>query len=139
MARFAQWHLAFRPDTDVALLTGMLHVIVAEGLVDEAFVAARVNGYEAVKAAVAEATPERMAEICGIPADTIREVARAFATLQGLDDPVGHGHQPARARHRQRALPDRAVAAHRPDRPARAPGCIRCAARTTCRAPAMPG
>ena len=36
MARFAQWHLAFRPDTDVALLTGMLHVIVAEGLVDDA-------------------------------------------------------------------------------------------------------
>jgi len=83
MARFAQWHLAFRPDTDVALLTGMLHVVVAEGLVDEAFVAARVNGYEAVKASVAEATPERMAEICGIDADTIREVARAFATSRG--------------------------------------------------------
>ena len=61
----------------------MLHVIVAEGLVDEAFVAARVNGYEAVKASVAEATPERMAEICGIDADTIREVARAFATSKG--------------------------------------------------------
>jgi formate dehydrogenase major subunit len=83
MARFATWHLAFRPDTDVALLTGLLHVIVAEGLVDEAFVASRVNGYEAVKAAVAEATPERMAEICGIPADTLREVARAFATSKG--------------------------------------------------------
>jgi formate dehydrogenase major subunit len=80
MARFATWHLAFRPDTDVALLTGLLHVIIAEGLVDEAFVAARVNGYEALKASVAEATPERMAEICGIPADTIREVARAYAT-----------------------------------------------------------
>jgi formate dehydrogenase major subunit len=80
LARFARWHLAFRPDTDVALLTGMLNVIVAEGLVDEAFVKARVNGYETVKAAVAEATPERMAEICGVPAETIRDCARAFAT-----------------------------------------------------------
>lgn len=83
MARFATWHLAFRPDADVALLTGLLHVIIAEGLVDEAFVAARVNGYEALKASVAEATPERMAEICGIPAETIREVARAYATSSG--------------------------------------------------------
>ncbi len=83
MTRFATWHLAFRPDTDVALLTGMLHVIVAEGLVDEAFVAQRVNGYDALKASVAEATPERMAEICGIPAETIREVARAYATSKG--------------------------------------------------------
>ncbi|HWH74256.1 MAG TPA: molybdopterin-dependent oxidoreductase, partial [Methylibium sp.] len=80
LTRRATWHLQFRPDTDVALLNGLLHVIVAEGLVDEGFVAARVNGYEALKAAVAEATPERMSEICGIPADTIRDVARAFAT-----------------------------------------------------------
>jgi formate dehydrogenase major subunit len=80
LTRRATWHLQFRPDTDVALLNGLLHVIVAEGLVDEGFVAARVNGYEALKASVAEATPERMSEICGIPADTIRAVARAFAT-----------------------------------------------------------
>jgi len=83
LTRRATWHLQFRPDTDVALLNGLLHVIVAEGLVDEAFVAARVNGYEALKASVAEATPERMSEICGIPADTLREVARAFATSRG--------------------------------------------------------
>ena len=80
LTRRASWHLQFRPDTDVALINGLLHVIVAEGLVDEAFVTARVNGYEALKASVAEATPERMSEICGIPADTLREVARAFAT-----------------------------------------------------------
>jgi formate dehydrogenase major subunit len=79
LSRRAKWHLQFRPDTDVALLNGLLHVIIAEGLVDEGFIAARVNGYEQLKASVAEATPERMAEICGIEADTIREVARAFA------------------------------------------------------------
>ncbi|MET0210810.1 MAG: molybdopterin-dependent oxidoreductase, partial [Burkholderiaceae bacterium] len=83
LTRRATWHLRFRPDTDVALLNGLLHVIIAEGLVDERFVAARVNGFEALKAAVAEATPERMSEICGIPAATLREVARAFATSRG--------------------------------------------------------
>ena len=82
LTRRATWHLQFRPDTDVALLNGLLHVIIEEGLVDEAFVAARVNGYEAVKAAVAEATPERMSEICGIDAGTIRAVARAYASAR---------------------------------------------------------
>jgi len=79
LARRARWHLAFRPGTDVALLNALLHVIVAEGLVNAAFVAARVNGFEALKASVAEATPERMSEICGIAPDTLREVARAYA------------------------------------------------------------
>ena len=80
LTRRAKWHLQFRPESDVALINGLLHTIIAEGLVDADFVAARVNGFDALKAAVAEATPERMSEICGIPAQTIREVARAFAT-----------------------------------------------------------
>nr|WP_316641902.1 formate dehydrogenase subunit alpha [uncultured Roseateles sp.] len=79
MARFARWHLAFRPDSDVALLNGMLHTIIKEGLTDPAFIAARVNGFEALKASVAECTPERMSEICGIAPDVIREVARCYA------------------------------------------------------------
>ena len=79
LTRRAAWHLQFRPDTDVALLNGLLHIIIADGLVDADFIAARVNGYEALKAAVAESTPERMAEICGIPAETLREVAHAYA------------------------------------------------------------
>ncbi|MBL8309665.1 MAG: formate dehydrogenase subunit alpha [Burkholderiales bacterium] len=80
LARFAEWHLQFRPDTDVALLNGLLHVIVHEGLTDPAFIAARVNGFDALKASIADATPERMADICGIDAATIRAVARAYAT-----------------------------------------------------------
>ena len=52
---------------------------------------------------------------------------------------LGHGDLPAHHRHRQRALPDRPVLDHRQRRPARAPGCTRCAGRTTCRAPRTPG
>ena len=86
----------------------MMHVIVAEGLVDEAFIASRTIGYDELRANVEGYSPEAMAPICGIDAETIRDVARLYATSKALDDPVGHGHLAARARHRQRALPDRA-------------------------------
>ena len=52
---------------------------------------------------------------------------------------MGHGRQPARARHRQRALPDRAGQRSPARSASPAPACTRCAARTTCRAPATPG
>ena len=80
LVRHAWRHLAFRPDTDVALLNAMLHVIVEEGLVDAAFVAARTEGFEALRENVRGFSPEAMAPVCGIPAQTIREVARAYAT-----------------------------------------------------------
>ena len=79
----------------------------------------RTIGYEELKKNVAGYSPEAMAPVCGIPAETIREVARLYREVEGLDDPVGHGHLAAHARHRQRALPDRAVHDDRPDRPAR--------------------
>ena len=78
--RHAKYYLQFNPDTDVALLNAMLHVIVEEGLVDEAFVASRMSGYDALAENVKKFSPEKMAPICGIPAETIREVARTAAT-----------------------------------------------------------
>ena len=80
LARHATWYLQFRPDTDVALLNAMMHTIVEEGLVDAKFVADRTSGYEELARNVAAFSPEAMAEICGIPAPRIREVARAFAS-----------------------------------------------------------
>ena len=80
LARHATYYLQFHPDTDVALLNAMLHVIVEEGLVDEAFVRDRTSGYEALAANVKAFSPEAMAPICGIDAVTIREVARLYAT-----------------------------------------------------------
>ena len=80
LVRHAWRHLAFRPDTDVALLNAMLHVIVEEGLTDAAFIAARTEGFEALRENVRGFSPEAMAPVCGIPAETIREVARAYAT-----------------------------------------------------------
>ncbi|HYE86272.1 MAG TPA: formate dehydrogenase subunit alpha [Vicinamibacterales bacterium] len=80
LARHATYFLQFNADTDVALLNAMLHVIVDEGLANEAFIRDRTSGYEALKENVKTFSPERMAPICGIDARTIREVARLYAT-----------------------------------------------------------
>jgi formate dehydrogenase major subunit len=83
LARHATHYLQFKPDTDVALLNAMMHTIVEEGLVDEAFVRDRTSGYADLKRNVEGFSPEAMAPLCGIPAETIRTVARLFATSKG--------------------------------------------------------
>jgi formate dehydrogenase major subunit len=83
LARMAHRFLQFKPDTDVALLNAMMHVIVAENLVDKDFIASRTEGYEALRKNVEAYTPDLMAPICGIDAETIRYVARLYATSKG--------------------------------------------------------
>ena len=80
LTRLAHRHLQFKPDTDVPLLNAMMNVIVTEGLVDEAFIASRTIGYEELRQNVQGYTPELMAPICGIDADTLRYVARLYAS-----------------------------------------------------------
>ena len=75
--------LQFRADTDVAMLNALIHTIVEEGLADQDFIAQRASNYEALKENVKGYSPEAMAPICGIPAETLREVARAYATAKG--------------------------------------------------------
>jgi formate dehydrogenase major subunit len=83
LARHATYNLQFNADTDVALLNAMLNVIVTEGLVDENFIADRTSGYAELAENIKKFTPEAMAPICGIDAQTIREVARLYATSKG--------------------------------------------------------
>jgi formate dehydrogenase major subunit len=79
LKRHATHMLQFKPGTDVALLNAMLNVIVTESLHDQAYVDAHTEGFENLKRHVQDYTPEAMAEICGIDADTIRTVARTYA------------------------------------------------------------
>ena len=79
LSRHAAYALQFKPDTDVALLNAMMHTIVQEGLVNEAFIRSRTIGYEELRKNVAGYSPEAMAPVCGVPAETIREVARLYA------------------------------------------------------------
>ncbi|MEP7276324.1 MAG: formate dehydrogenase subunit alpha, partial [Betaproteobacteria bacterium] len=83
LARHASHYLQFKPDTDVALLNAMMHTIIEEGLAATSFIADRTSGYDALAANVAKYSPEAMAPVCGVPAQTIREVARLFATSRG--------------------------------------------------------
>ena len=79
LARLAHRYLQFKPDTDVAMLNALMHVIVEENLVNAEFIASRTIGYEELRNNVAGYSPERMAPICGIDAQTLREVARLYA------------------------------------------------------------
>jgi formate dehydrogenase major subunit len=83
LSRHAWRMLQFNPDTDVAMLNAMIHTIIEENLVNESFIKDRTSGYEALKENAKGFSPEKMAPICGIPAETLREVARAFATSKG--------------------------------------------------------
>ncbi|MBP6618279.1 MAG: formate dehydrogenase subunit alpha, partial [Burkholderiaceae bacterium] len=72
--------LQFKADTDVAMLNALIHTVIDEGLVDEEFVRTRASNFEALRDNVKGYSPEAMAPVCGIPAATLREVARAYAT-----------------------------------------------------------
>ena len=80
----ASHHLALQPGTNVALLNALAHVIVTEGLVDEAFVRERCDraAFEAwaLFIALPMNSPETMAEVCGVPAKALRAAARLYAT-----------------------------------------------------------
>lgn len=77
-------HLALRPGTNVAVLTSLAHVIVTEGLFDEAFVRERCDWDEfqdwATFVSDPKHSPEAIAEMTGVDADAMRTAARAFAT-----------------------------------------------------------
>ena len=72
--------LQFKPDTDVAMLNALIYTVIEEGLVDQDFIQTRAKNYEALKQNIQGYSPEAMAPICGVPAVTLREVAREFAT-----------------------------------------------------------
>ncbi|MEJ2604091.1 MAG: formate dehydrogenase subunit alpha [Gammaproteobacteria bacterium] len=80
LGRHATYDLRFRAGTDVALLNAMIHTIIEEGLTDQRYVHEHTEGYEELVERVASFPPEKMADVCGIDAGTIREVARLYAT-----------------------------------------------------------
>ena len=79
LKRHAWRMLQFKPGTDVAMLNGMLNTIVTEKLYDQQYIQTYVEGFGPFAESIKDFTPEEMAPICGIPADTLREVARTYA------------------------------------------------------------
>lgn len=79
VAALAHIHLQLRPGEDAPLLAGLLHVILAEKLHDEAFCARHVHGLDELRAALAPFTPAHAAERAGVPVERLVEAARLFA------------------------------------------------------------
>ncbi|HTE63227.1 MAG TPA: molybdopterin-dependent oxidoreductase, partial [Solirubrobacteraceae bacterium] len=78
IADHADVYCQIKPGTDVAFYNGVLHEVIRLGLVDRDFIAQRVTNYGELAKTVREYTPERAAQICGVSADMIREVARLW-------------------------------------------------------------
>src|SRR5450830_37832 len=82
LKRHAWQMMQFKNGTDVAMLNGMLNVIVTEKLYDQQYVQTYVEGFAPFAESIKDFTPEEMAPICGIPADTLRNVARSYARAE---------------------------------------------------------
>ncbi len=80
-AELADLHLAILPGTDVALFNGMLHVMLWEGLADNAYIAAHTRGFDALRDRVRDSPPREAARICGIDEADLVRAARWFAGL----------------------------------------------------------
>jgi anaerobic selenocysteine-containing dehydrogenase len=111
-AEKADMWLPIRPGTDVALMLGWLRIIIEENLYDTDFVANWTIGFEDLKAAVAEYTPEKVAEITWLAPEQVVSSARCYATTKpamitwgfGLDKQGVNATQAARARCCLRAI-----------------------------------
>ena len=82
MKRHATHMLQFRPGSDVAMLNAIMHVIVEENLYDAQYIDGFTENWEEMKTHLKAFSPEDMSEFCGIEADTLRQVARDFATAK---------------------------------------------------------
>ena len=79
LSRQADIHLKLRPGTNIAFANGMMHIFIEEDLIDHEFIEKRTEHFEEIKKVVAEYTPEKVAEICRIDPDKLREAARLYA------------------------------------------------------------
>jgi anaerobic selenocysteine-containing dehydrogenase len=92
-AALADWHIAIRPGTDAALALGMMHVILNEGLEDQAYIAAMTHGFEQLAERMREYTPERVAYYTGMTAAEVEKLAREYVATQPAALRLNYGVQ----------------------------------------------
>ncbi|AOK28646.1 MULTISPECIES: molybdopterin-containing oxidoreductase family protein [Burkholderia] len=89
-------HIALKPGTDGALALGMMHVLIGEELLDHDFIRDHTLGFDALKARAMSYSPERVAQICGITASEIIELARIYGRTRKASIRLNYGMQRAR-------------------------------------------
>ncbi len=82
MVDFAQLHVQIKVGSDVALINGIMNVLISENLYDKPYVDSCTVGFEEIKKKAMEYPPERAAEIAGVSAETIRDLARRLASTK---------------------------------------------------------
>ena len=82
VAEHADYYCQVKPGTDVAFYNAIMHEVIRLGLIDREFIAARVSNYDELARTVADYPPERAAQITGVDADMIREVARVWGEAE---------------------------------------------------------
>jgi len=124
-AEHADLHLQPVPGTDLALALGMLHLLIADGLVDDAYVAARTVGFDAARAAAMAHWPERVEGITGVPVARMREAVRMFAAGPRAMVLTARGpEQQSKGVDTVGAWIDLCLAAGKPGRPGAGYGCL---------------
>ncbi len=91
VARHATVHLAPLPGTNVALMNGLLHEIIANAWVDHDYIDSHTVGFDDLRRMVDDYPPERVAEICDVPADDLRHAARLLRSAERLVSTVLQG------------------------------------------------
>ncbi|WP_367046242.1 nitrate reductase [Streptomyces sp. Je 1-332] len=91
VAKAATVHLAANPGTNVALMNGLLHEVIAGGWIDQGYIDDHVVGFDELRERVEGYPPERVADICDVPAEKIREAARVLGGARRLLSTVLQG------------------------------------------------
>lgn len=89
-------HIALRPGTDGAFALGMMHVLITENLLDHDYIDRHTVGFDALKARAMSYSPERVAEICGIDATELVELARRYGATRKASIRLNYGMQRVR-------------------------------------------
>ncbi|MBU6436759.1 MAG: molybdopterin-dependent oxidoreductase, partial [Betaproteobacteria bacterium] len=89
-------HIALLPGTDAALALGVMHELIVQGWLDHDYIARYTVGYSALEARALQYPPERVAALCGIPAQQVRDLARDYATLTPAAIRMNYGLQRVR-------------------------------------------
>ncbi|MBO7801058.1 molybdopterin-containing oxidoreductase family protein [Burkholderia pseudomallei] len=89
-------HIALKPGTDGALALGIMHVLISEDLLDRDYIRDHTLGFDALKARALTYTPERVAEICGVTANEVAELARLYGCTRKASIRLNYGMQRVR-------------------------------------------